>query len=177
MSSNQSGKCWYERATRGTVCSTMRSMCGAGAGCLAIDHQSLWRARWCRTKVSYSKRSRRHLSMPRWARSPGGSIRLPTTTPKPCAFAAHTPRAPYDTASVASAPSRVYGREHLECILLPPTTPKPCAFAARRSFRLSDSYGRLDRAIPRRAYLHGGRPLDPSGSSSSQQRRTPEIVL
>ena len=40
-SSNPSGKCSYERPTRGTVCGTMRSMCGAGAGCLAINYQSL----------------------------------------------------------------------------------------------------------------------------------------
>jgi len=39
--SNPSGKCSYERPTRGTVCGTMRSMCGAGAGCLAINYQSL----------------------------------------------------------------------------------------------------------------------------------------
>ena len=40
-SSNPSGKCSYERPTRGTVCGTMRSMCGADAGCLAINYQSL----------------------------------------------------------------------------------------------------------------------------------------
>ena len=40
-SSNPSGKCSYERPTRGTVCGTMRSMCGADAGCSAIDYQSL----------------------------------------------------------------------------------------------------------------------------------------
>ena len=40
-SSNPSGKCSYERPTRGTVCGTMRSMCGADAGCLAINFQSL----------------------------------------------------------------------------------------------------------------------------------------
>ena len=39
--SNPSGKCSYERPTRGTVCGTMRSMCGADAGCLAINYQSL----------------------------------------------------------------------------------------------------------------------------------------
>ena len=33
----------FERPTRGTVCGTMRSMCGADAGCLAINYQSL---RW-----------------------------------------------------------------------------------------------------------------------------------
>ena len=32
-SSNPSGKCSYERPTRGTVCGTMRCMCGADAGC------------------------------------------------------------------------------------------------------------------------------------------------
>jgi len=37
------GKCSYERPTRGTVCGTMRSMCGADAGCLAINYQSLYR--------------------------------------------------------------------------------------------------------------------------------------
>ena len=36
-SSNPSEKCLYERPTRGTVCGTMRGMCGADAGCLAID--------------------------------------------------------------------------------------------------------------------------------------------
>ena len=41
-SSNPSGKCSYERPTRGTVCGTMRSMCGADAGCLAINYQSLF---------------------------------------------------------------------------------------------------------------------------------------
>jgi len=41
-SSNPSGKCSYERPTRGTVCGTMRSMCGADAGCLAINYQSLY---------------------------------------------------------------------------------------------------------------------------------------
>ena len=40
-SSNPSGECSYERPTRGTVCGTMRSMCGDDAGCLAIDYQSL----------------------------------------------------------------------------------------------------------------------------------------
>ena len=40
-SSNPYGKCSYERPTRGTVCGTMRSMCGADAGCLAINYQSL----------------------------------------------------------------------------------------------------------------------------------------
>ena len=40
-SSNPSGKCSYERPTRGTVSGTMRSMCGADAGCLAINYQSL----------------------------------------------------------------------------------------------------------------------------------------
>ena len=40
-SSNPSGKCSYELPTRGTVCGTMRSMCGADAGCLAINYQSL----------------------------------------------------------------------------------------------------------------------------------------
>ena len=40
-SSNPSGKCSYERPTRDTVCGTMRSMCGADAGCLAISFQSL----------------------------------------------------------------------------------------------------------------------------------------
>ena len=43
-SSNPSGKCSYERPTRGTVCGTMRSMCGADAGCLAINYQSLERS-------------------------------------------------------------------------------------------------------------------------------------
>ena len=32
----------YERPTRGIVCGTMRSMCCADAGCLAIDYQFLW---------------------------------------------------------------------------------------------------------------------------------------
>ena len=41
-SSNPSGKCSYERPTRGIVCGTMHSMCGAGAGCLAINYQSLF---------------------------------------------------------------------------------------------------------------------------------------
>ena len=40
-SSNPSGKCSHERPTRGTVSGTMRSMCGADAGCLAINYQSL----------------------------------------------------------------------------------------------------------------------------------------
>ena len=40
-SSNPSGKCSYERPTRATVCGTMRSVCGADAGCSAMDHQSL----------------------------------------------------------------------------------------------------------------------------------------
>ena len=35
----ESGKCSYERPTRGTVCGTMR---GADAGCLAISYQSLF---------------------------------------------------------------------------------------------------------------------------------------
>ena len=30
-----------ERPTQGTVCGTMRSMCGADAGCLTINYQSL----------------------------------------------------------------------------------------------------------------------------------------
>ena len=37
----RSRKCSYERPIRGTVCGTMRSMCGADAGCLAINYQSL----------------------------------------------------------------------------------------------------------------------------------------
>ena len=37
--SNPSGKCSDERPTRGTVCGTMRSMCGADVGCLAINCQ------------------------------------------------------------------------------------------------------------------------------------------
>ena len=40
-SSNPSGKCSYARPTRGTVCGTMRSMYGADAGCLAVNHRSL----------------------------------------------------------------------------------------------------------------------------------------
>jgi len=39
--SNPSGKYLYERPTRGTVCGTMRSMCGADVGCLAINYQYL----------------------------------------------------------------------------------------------------------------------------------------
>ena len=39
--SNPSGKCSYERPTRGTVCGTMRSMFGADAGGLALNYQSL----------------------------------------------------------------------------------------------------------------------------------------
>ena len=39
--SNPSGKCSYERPARGTVCGTMRSMCGADAGCSAMNFQSL----------------------------------------------------------------------------------------------------------------------------------------
>ena len=39
--SNPSEKCSYKRPTRGTVCGTMRSMCGADANCLAINYQSL----------------------------------------------------------------------------------------------------------------------------------------
>ena len=44
-SSNPSGKCSCERPTRGTVCGTMRSMCGADASCLAINYQSLFEGR------------------------------------------------------------------------------------------------------------------------------------
>jgi len=44
VGSNPSGKCSYERPTRGTVCGTMRSMCSADAGCLAINYQSLCRS-------------------------------------------------------------------------------------------------------------------------------------
>ena len=40
--SNPSEKILYERPTRGTVCGTLRSMCGADAGCLAINDQSFW---------------------------------------------------------------------------------------------------------------------------------------
>jgi len=32
--------CSYQRPTRGTVCGTMRSMCGTDAGCSAINYQS-----------------------------------------------------------------------------------------------------------------------------------------
>ena len=39
--SDPSEKCSHERPTRGTVRSTMRDMCGAGAGGLAIKYQSL----------------------------------------------------------------------------------------------------------------------------------------
>ena len=41
-SSNPPGKFSYERPTRGIVCVTMCSMCGADAGCSAINHQSLF---------------------------------------------------------------------------------------------------------------------------------------
>ena len=44
--SNPSGKCSHERPTRGTVCGTMRGMCGADAGCLAINYQSLCASAW-----------------------------------------------------------------------------------------------------------------------------------
>jgi len=45
ISKNPSGKSSYERPTRGTVCGTMRSICGADAGCLVIIDQSLsWEA-------------------------------------------------------------------------------------------------------------------------------------
>ena len=40
-----SGKCSSERPTRGTVCGTMRSMCGADAVRLAINYQSLLQER------------------------------------------------------------------------------------------------------------------------------------
>ena len=40
-SSNLSGKCSYEQASRVTVCGTMRIVCGTHAGCLAIDCHSL----------------------------------------------------------------------------------------------------------------------------------------
>ena len=40
QSSKPSGKCWHDWPTRGTVCGTLRSMCGADAGCLAINYQS-----------------------------------------------------------------------------------------------------------------------------------------
>ena len=39
--SNPSEKCSYERPTRGTVCGTVRSMCGADAGCLGTNYHSL----------------------------------------------------------------------------------------------------------------------------------------
>ena len=39
-SSSPSEKCSHARPTRGTVCSTMRDMCGAGAGGLAINYPS-----------------------------------------------------------------------------------------------------------------------------------------
>ena len=41
-SSNPSEKCSYERPTWGTVCGTMRSMCGADAGYLAVNYHSLY---------------------------------------------------------------------------------------------------------------------------------------
>ena len=41
--SNPSGKCSYERPTRDAVCGTMRSMCSADAGRLALDYQSPYR--------------------------------------------------------------------------------------------------------------------------------------
>ena len=40
--SNPSGKSSQERLTRGTVCGTTRSMCGADAGCSAINYRSLF---------------------------------------------------------------------------------------------------------------------------------------
>ena len=40
-SSNPSGKCSCQQPTQGTFCGTMHSMCGADAGCLAINYQSL----------------------------------------------------------------------------------------------------------------------------------------
>jgi len=39
-SSNPSGKRSYERPTRGTVCGTMRRMCGADAGYLVTNYRS-----------------------------------------------------------------------------------------------------------------------------------------
>ena len=36
-----SGKCSYERPILVTVCGTMRSMCGADAGCSALNHSAL----------------------------------------------------------------------------------------------------------------------------------------
>jgi hypothetical protein len=50
-SSNPSRKCPYERPTWGTVFGTMRSMRGAGAGYLAMNHQSLCSA-LCEKNVS-----------------------------------------------------------------------------------------------------------------------------
>ena len=44
--SNPSGKCSSERPTRGTLCGAMRSMCGADAGCLAMNYQSLLKQRY-----------------------------------------------------------------------------------------------------------------------------------
>ena len=42
-SSNPSERFSYERSTRGKLCGTMRSMCGADAGCFAINYQALFR--------------------------------------------------------------------------------------------------------------------------------------
>ena len=40
---NHPERCSSEQPTRGTVCGTMRSMCGPDAGCSAINYQSLSR--------------------------------------------------------------------------------------------------------------------------------------
>ena len=55
-SSNPSGKCSSERPTRGTVGGTMRSMCGADAGCLAINYHSLSRLCWAQSKPKEPKK-------------------------------------------------------------------------------------------------------------------------
>ena len=101
-SSNLSGKCLYAQPTRGTVCGTMRSMCSADAGCLAINDQSLWkpdpqtleqdgsggpvqkrhsdelRRHWVRPYPEYSRANSYHWSPfpPRWAR-PGPGFHPP----------------------------------------------------------------------------------------------------
>ena len=77
-SSNPSGKCSYERPTRGTVCGTMRSMCGADAGCLAINYQSLW------PSLEQPASTCRPRSSPRAAGVPDTLALQPDTTRQPC---------------------------------------------------------------------------------------------
>jgi hypothetical protein len=70
LRSNPSGKCSYERPTRGTVCGTMRSMCSADAGCLAINYQVFLLSRVGRPEAWQSRKPQSRSASPSTSPAP-----------------------------------------------------------------------------------------------------------